>query len=121
MKKEAVSSRNAASTVRAALAEVAKALGHEHRIELMEQLAQGPRSVDALAARVGLSVANTSQHLQHLRQAGLIAAQRDGKRVVYRLADDAETDIVALLGALRNVAEQATAAMERVIHSYFRA
>jgi rhodanese-related sulfurtransferase/DNA-binding HxlR family transcriptional regulator len=116
-----VSSRNAASTVRAALAEVAKALGHEHRIELIEQLAQGPRSVDALAARVGLTVANTSQHLQQLRHAGLVNAQRDGKRVIYRLADDAETDIVSLLGALRHVAERATAAMERVIRSYFRA
>lgn len=116
-----MSSRNAASTVRAALAEVAKALGHEHRIELIEQLAQGPRSVDALAARVGLSVANASQHLQHLRRAGLITAQRDGKRVIYRLADDAEVNIVSLLGALRHVAEHATAAMERVIHSYFHA
>ena len=116
-----MSSRNAASTVRVALAEVAKALGHEHRIELIEQLAQGPRNVDALAARVGLSVANTSQHLQYLRRAGLIAAQRDGKRVVYRLADDAETGIVSLLGALRHVAEHATATMERVIRSYFRA
>ena len=116
-----MSSRNAASTVRAALAEVAKALGHEHRIELIEQLAQGPRSVDALAARVGLGVANASQHLQHLRRAGLIASQRDGKRVVYRLADDAETGIISLLAALRHVAEHTTAAMERVIRSYFRA
>jgi rhodanese-related sulfurtransferase/DNA-binding HxlR family transcriptional regulator len=116
-----VSSRTAASTVRAALAEVAKALGHEHRIELIEQLAQGPRSVDALATRMGLSVANTSQHLQHLRRTGLVTAQRDGKRVIYRLADDAETGIVALLAALRHVAEHATAAMERVIRSYFRA
>ena len=116
-----MSSRTAASTVRAALAEVAKALGHEHRIELIEQLAQGPRSVDALAARVGLSVANTSQHLQQLRHAGLVSTQRDGKRVIYRLADDAETGIVSLLGALRHVAEHATAAMERVIRSYFRA
>lgn len=115
-----MSSRNAASTVRAALAEVAKALGHEHRIELIEQLAQGARGVEALAARVGLSVANTSQHLQHLRRGGLVAAQRDGKRVIYRLSDDAETDIVSLLGALRHVAEHATAAMERVVRSYFR-
>ena len=116
-----MSSRNAAGVVRAALAEVAKALGHEHRIEIVEQLAQGPRSVDALATRVGLSVANASQHLQQLRRAGLVNSQRDGKRVVYRLADDAETDIVALLGGLRRVAEHTVAAMERVIGSYFRA
>ena len=116
-----MSSRTAASVVRAALAEVAKALGHEHRVELIEQLAQGPRSVEALADRVGLSVANASQHLQHLRRAGLIASRRDGKRVIYRLADVAEKDIVALLGALRFVAEQSVASMERVVASYFRA
>ena len=121
MKREMESSRSAASVVRAALAEVAKALGHEHRIELIEQLAQGPRSVDALAQRVGLSVANTSQHLQQLRRAGLVTTQRDGKRVVYRLGDEAEADIVGLLGSLRFVAEHTVAAMERVIGVYFRA
>ena len=120
MKRAATSSRTAAGTVRAALAEVAKALGHEHRVELIEQLAQGPRSVDPLARRVGLTVANTSQHLQQLRRAGLVTMQRDGKRVVYRLADDAEVDIVALLGGLRHVAEHAIASMERVIGAYFR-
>ncbi|MDQ2764688.1 MAG: metalloregulator ArsR/SmtB family transcription factor [Pseudomonadota bacterium] len=121
MGREAVSSRTAAGTVRQALAEVAKALGHEHRIELIEQLAQGPRSVDALATRVGLSVANASQHLQQLRRAGLVSAQRDGKRVIYSLADEAETDIVALIGGLRHVAEHTIAAMERVIGAYFQA
>src|SRR6201994_933094 len=102
--RQSMSSRTAAGTVRAALAEIAKALSHEHRVELIEQLAQGPRSVEALADRVGLSIANASQHLQHLRRAGLIAARRDGKRVIYRLTDAAEKDIVALLGALRFVA-----------------
>src|SRR6478736_9898510 len=112
MRREAVSSRTAAGTVRQALAEVAKALGHQHRIELIEQLAQGPRSVEALAERIGLTVANTSQHLQQLRRAGLVSTQRDGKRVVYRLSDEVETDIVSLLGALRHVAENAVASME---------
>jgi rhodanese-related sulfurtransferase/DNA-binding HxlR family transcriptional regulator len=121
MGRNAVSSRSAASVVRSALAEVAKALGHEHRIEIVEQLAQRPRSVDALATRVGLSVANASQHLQQLRRAGLVTSQRDGKRVVYRLADDAETDIVALIGGLQRVAEHTVATMERVIRSYFQA
>lgn len=119
--RKAVSSRIAAGAVRAALAEVAKALGHQHRIELIEQLAQGPRSVEALAERIGLSVANTSQHLQQLRRAGLVNTQRDGKRVLYRLADDSEADIVSLLGALRHVAEHAVASMERIISVYFRA
>ena len=78
-----MSSRTAAGTVRAALAEVAKALGHEHRVELIEQLAQGPRSVEALAERVGLTVANASQHLQQLRRAGSghHAARRQARRL----------------------------------------
>ena len=69
---------------------------------------------------MGLSVANASQHLQQLRRAGLVSAQRDGKRVVYRLADGSEADIVGLLGGLRHVAEHTVAAMERVIRAYFR-
>src|SRR6478736_7820101 len=113
--RQSMSSRVAAGTVRAALAEVAKALAHEHRVELIEQLAQGPRSVEALAEKVGLSLANASQHLQQLRRAGLVSTQRDGKRVVYRLADDVETDIVVLIGGLRGVAEHTVATMERVI------
>src|SRR5215469_1493483 len=121
MRRNPMSSRTAAATVRAALAEVAKALGHEHRVELIEQLAQGPRNVEALAARVGLSVANASQHLQQLRRAGLVSTQRDGKRVVYRLADEVEGDIVALLGALRHVAEHAVTTMDRIVSAYFRA
>ncbi len=121
MKRDAESSGTAAGTVRAALAEVAKALGHEHRVELIEQLAQGRRSVEALAERVGLSVANASQHLQQLRRAGLVTAERSGKRVVYRLADDAEIDIVGLLGGLRRVAEHTLASMDRVVGTYFRA
>jgi rhodanese-related sulfurtransferase/DNA-binding HxlR family transcriptional regulator len=116
-----MSSRTAAATVRAALAEVAKAVGHEHRVELIEQLAQGPRNVEALAERVGLSLANASQHLQQLRRAGLVSRQRDGKRVVYRLADEVESDIVSLLSALQHVAEHAVATMERVVTAYFRA
>jgi rhodanese-related sulfurtransferase/DNA-binding MarR family transcriptional regulator len=103
------------------LAEVAKALGHEHRVELVEQLAQGRRSVEALADRVGLTVANASQHLQQLRRAGLVTTERNGKRVVYRLSDDAESDIVTLLGGLRRVAKQTLASMDRVVGAYFRA
>lgn len=116
-----MSSRTAATSVRTTLAEVAKALGHAHRVELIEQLAQGPRSVEALAERVGIGVANTSQHLQQLRRTGLVEAQRDGKRVVYRLADDAEGAVVSLLGALRQVAEVASAPMQRVVTTYFHA
>ena len=116
-----MSSPNPAGVVRAALAEVAKAFAHEHRVELIEQLAQGPRSVEAIAERVGVSVANASQHLQQLRRSGLVTTQRSGKRVIYRLAEASEADIVALLGSLRRVAEHAVGSMERVAGEYFHA
>jgi rhodanese-related sulfurtransferase/DNA-binding transcriptional ArsR family regulator len=97
-------------------AAVAKTLGHAHRLELVEQLAQGERSVEVLARRTGLSIANASQHLQQLRRAGLVASRRSGKFVYYRLADDAVLD---LLGALRGIGERNSAEVERVIRSYF--
>lgn len=101
-----------------ALAEVAKAIAHPHRLELLEQLAQGERGVEVVAERTGLSVANASQHLQQLRRAGLVTARRDGRFVRYRLADDAALE---LLRALGTVAERNVAAVERLVHSYFNA
>lgn len=95
---------------------VAKTLGHAHRLELLEQLAQGERSVETLAQRTGLSIANASQHLQHLRRAGLIASRRDGKFVLYRLADEGVIDVLA---ALRRIAERNVAEVARVVRSYF--
>ena len=97
-------------------AAVAKAAAHPYRLELLEQLAQGERSVEVLANRLKLSMANTSQHLQHMRRGGLVAARRDGKFVFYCLADDAVLDLVA---ALRRVAETQSAEVERVVRSYF--
>jgi ArsR family transcriptional regulator len=99
-----------------AFATVARALGHEHRLELLEQLAQGERPVETLAQRTGLSVANASQHLQRLRRGGLVAARRDGKHVIYRLADG---PIVEALTALRQIAERNLAEMSDVMRSYF--
>ena len=72
----------------ASLAEIAQALGHAHRLELLEHLGQGERSVEDLAARADLTLANTSRHLQLLRRAGLVQGRRDGKRVYYRLAGE---------------------------------
>jgi ArsR family transcriptional regulator len=95
---------------------VAKTLGHAHRLELIEQLAQGERSVETLAQRTGLSIANASQHLQHLRRAGLIASRRNGKFVLYRLADEG---VIDLLTALRRIAERNVAEVARVVRSYF--
>src|SRR5258708_35080255 len=78
-------------------AEVAKGLGHGHRLEILELLAQGERSVEALAERAGLSVANASQHLRLMRRAGLLVSRRDGKRILYGLSDPAVLDLVAAL------------------------
>jgi ArsR family transcriptional regulator len=97
-------------------AAVAKAVAHPHRLELLEQLAQGERSVEVLADRIRVSVANASQHLQHMRRAGLIAGRRDGKFIFYRLADNAVLDLIA---SLRRVAEAHSAEVERVVRSYF--
>jgi ArsR family transcriptional regulator len=97
-------------------ARVAKTLGHANRLEILEHLGQGERSVEALAERAGLSIPNTSQHLQLLRRAGLVASRRDGKFVLYRLADEA---VVGLLGSLRRVAESSLAEVDRIVRGYF--
>jgi rhodanese-related sulfurtransferase/DNA-binding MarR family transcriptional regulator len=97
-------------------AQVAKALGNPQRLELVEHLAQGPRSVEALAVKLGLPIANVSQHLQAMRRAGLVASKRDGKFVKYRLADDSVLDAFA---AVRAVAERHSAEVERVVRGWF--
>jgi rhodanese-related sulfurtransferase len=95
---------------------VAKTLGHPHRLELLEQLAQGERTVEELATKTGLSIANASQHLQRMARAGLVASQREGKFVRYRLSDDAVLQAVA---ALRTIAEKNVAEVGRVVRGYF--
>lgn len=101
------------------LAEVAQALGHAHRLELLEHLAQGVRSVEELSARAHLSFANTSRHLQILRRARLVDTERRGKHMLYSLAGDAE--VVALIKALGRVGERNVAEVDRVMADYFRA
>src|SRR5688500_7053530 len=84
-------------------AAVGKALASGRRAELIDVLAQGERSVEALADEVGQSVANTSQHLQVLSRAGLVRARRDGNRVLYQLTGDSVGELWA---AVRSVAAQ---------------
>ena len=95
-----------------ALAEIAKTLGHAHRLVLLEHIAQGERAVERLAELSGLSVANTSQHLQHLRRAGFVQTRRDGKRVLYRLGAG---PVAQLLAALRLYAEHQHAEIQEVV------
>jgi rhodanese-related sulfurtransferase/predicted transcriptional regulator len=95
-----------------AIGRVAAALGSASRLQILEFVAQGERSVDALAAMTGLSVANTSKHLQALRQAGLVSARKEGLRVYYSQAGD---DVTALVAALRAVAEHRVADVEQLL------
>lgn len=95
-----------------AIGRVAAALGSAGRLQILEFVAQGERSVDALAAMTGLSVANTSKHLQALRQAGLVSARKEGLRVYYSLTGD---DVTALVAALRAVAEHRVADVEQLL------
>jgi DNA-binding transcriptional ArsR family regulator/rhodanese-related sulfurtransferase len=87
----------------AEFARVGKALANPKRLELLDLLAQGERAVEALARAAGLSVTLTSAHLQTLRQAGLLAARKDGTRVLYRLAG---ADVAALYASVRAVAAE---------------
>lgn len=96
-------------------ARVGKALSNGNRLELLEYIAQGERSVDELATVSGLTVANTSQHLQQLRQAGLVNCYKDGLKVFYSLSGD---DVIGLLDALRGVAERHVAEVERLVNTY---
>jgi ArsR family transcriptional regulator len=112
-----MSSKNPKHAVYERLAEVAQALGHAHRLELLERMAQGAHSVEELANATGITVANASRHLQLLRRARLVDAERQGKRVFYRLAGDAE--VVSLLKALGTVGERNVAEVQRVMQDFF--
>jgi len=112
-----MSTPNPKRALYAQFATIAKAMAHEHRLELLELVAQGEGSVESLAHRSGLAIANVSQHLQHLRRAGLVVARRDGKFVLYRLADDAS--VLAAVSALRQLAERNLGEVSRIVQSYF--
>lgn len=112
-----MSSQNPKRALFAGIADVGKALGHGHRLELLELLAQGERSVEVLAERVAVPIANVSQHLRSMRRSGLLTSRRDGKRVLYGLSDPS---VLELTAALRRVAERKSAEVRDVIGGYFR-
>jgi rhodanese-related sulfurtransferase/DNA-binding transcriptional ArsR family regulator len=99
-------------------ARVGKVLASGRRIELLDVLANGERTVEGLARQLGLSVANTSQHLQVLRQAGLVATRREGTSVHYRLA---APEVFDLWRALRTLASSRLAEVERLAAAYLGA
>jgi len=96
-------------------ARVGKALSNANRLELLEFIAQGERSVDELANVSGLSIANTSQHLQHLRQAGMVISHKVGLQVFYRISGN---DVLTLLSTLRTVAERHIADIDKLVSSF---
>lgn len=108
---------SAKKAVFARLAEIAQGISHPHRIELLEHLAQGTRTVEELVALTGLTFANTSRHLKVLRQSHLVTAQRRERNVFYSLSGEAE--VVGLLGAVAAVGERNDAEVRHIVEDYF--
>jgi rhodanese-related sulfurtransferase len=100
----------------AQFARLGKAVSAPKRLELLDLLCQGPRTVDALARQAAISVANASQHLQVLRAARLVEAEKKGSYVEYRLADD---EVCQFFIALRGLAEARLAEVDQVTRAYF--
>jgi rhodanese-related sulfurtransferase/DNA-binding transcriptional ArsR family regulator len=96
-------------------ARIARAIANPHRLEMVDLLAQGERSVEELAKEASLSVANASQHLQALREAHLVATRKEGLRVYYRLADATVYQLVQLL---RELARRQLAEVDRIVNTY---
>ncbi|HKY22970.1 MAG TPA: metalloregulator ArsR/SmtB family transcription factor [Vicinamibacterales bacterium] len=97
-------------------ARLGKALASPQRLELLDLLAQSERTVESLAAEIGSSTANTSQHLQVLRRASMVDTRKDGLFVHYRLAD---ASVLQLCAALRTVAERQYADLDRIVRDHF--
>lgn len=97
-------------------ARVAKSMASPSRLELLEALAQGERSVEGLAQATGISVANTSHHLQILRDGGVVQSRKHGLQVIYSLNDP---EIPAILSGLRHLAERHIADVERIVRENF--
>ena len=98
------------------LARLGKAIGAPRRLELLDLLGQAPRTVEGLAEQTEMSIANTSQHLQALRAAGLVESTKEGLYVTYRLASD---QVASFFLGLRNLAEARFAELDRVKHEFF--
>lgn len=96
-------------------ARVGKAVASARRVELLDLLCQGERSVDALARTTGMTVTNTSQHLQVLLAAGLVGTRKAGTRVFYRVADD---DVCRFFVGLCETAAARLAEIERLVRAY---
>jgi rhodanese-related sulfurtransferase len=110
-----VGTRAAKDELHEVFARVGKALANGHRVEMLDLLAQGERSVESLATAAAISIGLASAHLQTLRAAGLVTSRRDGNRILYRISGE---DAYALLAALRTVASNRIADAERAARAY---
>jgi len=96
-------------------ARIAKAIANPHRLEMIDLLAQGERSVDDIARETDLTIANASQHLAALREAHLVTTRKEGLYVYYRLSDPT---IYQLLQVIREIAEHQLAEVDRIVDTY---
>lgn len=110
-----LSNHRAKAALYEVVAQVAQAAANPHRLELLDLLVQAPRSVEQLAEASGLSVANTSQHLQRLKRAGMVVSERRGASIYYHIAAPA---VAGFWIELRTVAEQQLAEMDRALDTY---
>src|SRR5207237_5908772 len=110
-----VGDRGAKDALYDGFADIAKALSSGRRCEIVDLLAQGERSVEEIAGEIGQSVANTSHHLRAMARAGLVTTRRNGTHIYYRLASDR---VAELWGALRDVAAEHVAGLERLAAAY---
>lgn len=113
-----MSNREAKSRLFEQFSRIGKAVSSPRRLELLEILAQGERTVEALARETALSVANASHHLQALKEARLVEARREGLHVHYRLA---EPEVYELARVIRGLAERRLAEVERIVKSFLHA
>jgi rhodanese-related sulfurtransferase/DNA-binding transcriptional ArsR family regulator len=111
-----VNGREAKDRLYEQFARAAKAVGSPKRIELLELLAQGEHTVEALAQATGMGVTNTSSHLQVLRQARVVETRKQGTKVFYRLAGD---EVAAFVVALRDLARSRLVEVDEVVRDYF--
>jgi len=113
-----VDGREVKDTLYEQFARIGKAVANPKRIELLDLIAQGERSVDDLAAGASMGITNTSNHLQVLRQARLVETRKEGTRVLYRLANDT---VFRFSVALRDLARSRLAEVGEVVRDYFLA
>ena len=116
MKKTPGAKREFKDRLYAEFARIGKAMASASRLEILDLLAQGERTVESLATETGLSVANTSRHLQQLKQAQMVLTRRDAQFIHYRLSGN---EVVTLVLALRKTGEQHLAEVDRVVHDFF--